>query len=114
MAGLRSLIQPGEAVSLWAISVDSAEDSRAFAKSIAADGRGAVTFRLLADPGHRVIDSYGLADPQYAKLAYYGIPYPSTFLVDRKGRIAWARIDRDYTQRPLNSEIRAAIEALKK
>jgi len=101
-------------VSLWAISLDSPEQSRAFAASIAADGRGAVTFRLLADPGHRVVDAYGLADPQYAKLAYYGIPYPSTFVVDRKRRIAWARIDRDYTQRPPTSEIRAAIDALKK
>ena len=114
MAGLRSLIEPGEAVSLWAISVDTPEQSRAFAASIAADGRGAVTFRLLTDPGHRVIDAYGLADPRYAKLAYYGIPYPSAFVVDRKGRVAWARIDRDYTQRPSNSEIRAAIDALRK
>jgi peroxiredoxin len=114
LAGLRSLIEPGEAVSLWAISVDSAADSRAFAASIAADGRGEVAFRLLSDPDHRVIDAYGLADPRYAKLAYFGISYPAAYVVDRTGRITWARIDRDYTQRPPNREIRAAIDALKR
>jgi peroxiredoxin len=114
LAGLRSLIEPGEAVSLWAVSVDAAADSRAFAASIASDGRGPVLFRLLSDPGHRVIDAYGLADPRYAKLDYYGIPYPTAYVIDRNGRVTWARIDRDYTQRPPNSEIRAAIDALKR
>jgi peroxiredoxin len=112
LAGLRSLLAPGEAVSLWAISVDSAAQSRAFAASIAADGRGSVSYRLLSDPDHRVIDSYGLADPHYARLDYFGIPYPTTYVIDRMGRVRWARIDRDYTQRPPNSEIRAALDAL--
>jgi peroxiredoxin len=113
LAGLRSLLEPREPVSLWAISVDSAVQSRAFAESIAADGRGPVKFRMLSDPDHRVIDSYGLADPRYARLDYFGIPYPTTYVIDATGRVRWARIDRDYTQRPPNSEIRAALDALK-
>lgn len=113
MAGLRSLIKPGEAVSLWAISLDTAAESREFAKSIAADGRGEVTFHLLSDPGHRVIDAYGLPDPRYARLQYYGIPYPAAYVIDKAGRVAWARIERDYTERPPNQEIRAAIDAAK-
>jgi peroxiredoxin len=112
LAGLRSLVKPGEPVSLWAISVDSAAQSRAFAESIAADGRGTVTFRMLSDPGHRVIDAYGLADPRYARLDYFGIPFPATYVIDRTGRVRWVRVDRDYTQRPPNSEIRAALDAL--
>jgi peroxiredoxin len=113
LAGLRSLIKPGEAVSLWAISLDSAADSREFAAEIAADGRGKPAYSFLSDPQHRVIDAYGLPDPQYARLQYYGIPYPSAYVIDKNGRIAWARIDRDYTERPPNQEIRAAIDALK-
>jgi hypothetical protein len=34
-------------------------------------------------------------------------------VIDRNGRVAWARIDRDYTERPPTQEIRAAIDALK-
>ncbi len=114
MAGLKSLIKPGEAVSLWAISPDSAERSRSFAQSIAADSRGGAALRLLSDPGHRVIDAYGLLDARYARLPYYGVPYPAAYVVDQTGRVAWARIDRDYTERPPNDAIRAAIDALKR
>lgn len=97
---------------LWAISVDSAAESQAFAASIAADGRGGLGFQLLSDAGHRVIDAYGLQDPRYASFGRGGIPYPATFVVDRDGRVAWARIDKDYTQRPPIREIRAALDAL--
>jgi hypothetical protein len=42
-----------------------------------------------------------------------GIPYPAVYLIDRSGKVAWARIDKDYRQRPPNEEIRAAIDALR-
>jgi peroxiredoxin len=113
LAGLRSLIKPGEAVTLWAISLDTAVESGELARSIAADRGGEVTFGLLADPQHRVIDAYGLPDPRYARLQYYGVPFPAAYVIDRNGRVAWARIDRDYTERPPTQEIRAAIDALK-
>src|SRR5262249_14201995 len=41
-----------------------------------------ITFPLLADPGSRTIDAYGVRDPQGD-----GIPHPATFLVDRQGVI---------------------------
>lgn len=112
MADLRALLRDDEPVRLWAISVDSAADGRAFAATIAADGRGGVAFQLLSDPEHKVIDAYGLQDPRYARLGRGGIPYPATLVVGRDGRIAWARIDKDYTQRPSHREIRAALDAL--
>jgi hypothetical protein len=34
-------------------------------------------------------------------------------VVDRQGRIAWMRIDRDHTKRPPHAEIRAALDALR-
>jgi len=113
LAGLKTLIKPDEAVSLWVISLDSAADSRSFVESIAADGRSGTAMRFLSDPGHRVIDAYGLPDLRYARLQYYGIPYPAAYVIDRAGRVAWARIDREYRVRPPNREIRAAIDALK-
>jgi len=112
LADLRDLLKPGERVSLWAISADSPDQSKALAASIARDGGGKVAFHLLADPQHRVIDAYGLQDPRYARLRLAGIPYPAVYVIDQSGRVAWARIDKDYTQRPSNRQIRAALDAL--
>lgn len=98
---------------MWGISVDSAADSRGFSETIARDGKGALTFPLLSDAGHRVIDAYGLQDARYLKQSSEGIPYPTTCVIDKTGKIAWMRIDRDHTVRPPNSEIRAAIDALR-
>ena len=100
-------------MNLWGISVDTHEESRGFSEKVAADGNGKITFPLLSDPQHRVIDNYGLEDPRYLKQKREGIPYPTVYVVDKAGRVAWARIDRDHTQRPPNSEIRAALDALK-
>lgn len=111
---MRSLLKPGEPVGLWGISVDTPEQSRGFVEKIAAEaGGGKLAFPLLSDPQHRVIDAYGLPDPRYLKQRREGIPYPAVYVVDKSGRVAWARIDKDYRQRPSNSEIRAALDALK-
>lgn len=113
MAELRSLLKPAEQVDLWAISVDTHEQSREFAEKIAADGRGPVQFPLLSDPQHRVIDAYGLQDPRYLKLDKEGIPYPTAYVIDKSGRVAWRRIDENFRERPATSEIRAALDALR-
>jgi len=42
-----------------------------------------------------------------------GIPYPTVYVLDRAGRVAWARVEKDFRQRPTNGEIRAALDALK-
>jgi len=110
---LRSLLKPGEQTALWGISVDTHEQSKGFMEKIARDGRGTIAFPLLADPQHKVIDAYGLQDPRYLKLRQEGIPWPTTVVIDKSGRIAWMRIDRDHTQRPSNNETRAALDALK-
>ena len=106
-------MKPGEPVALWGISRDSAEDSKSFNERVSRDGKGGIGFPLLSDPDHKVIDAYGLQDPRYAKLRQEGIPSPTTIVVDRQGRIAWLRIDRDHTKRPPNAEIRAALDTLK-
>lgn len=108
------MVKSGEDVGLWAISVDAAEESKALAGKIAADGKGKVTFWLLSDPQHQVIDSYGLRDPRYAGQKVEGIPYPAVYVIDKAGKVAWARVEQDYKQRPTNGEIRAAIDALER
>ena len=76
------------------------------------DNKGPLTMPLLSDPKHQVIDAYGLEDPRYLKQSRTGIPIPSTYVIDRSGKVAWVRIDRDHTVRPLNSDIRAALDRL--
>ncbi len=107
------MLKPGEQVALWGISKDSAADSKGFSNRLAQDGKGAINFPLLADPQYRVIDLYGLQDPRYLKAQLEGVPSPTTYVIDKAGRVAWMRIDRDHTKRPSNKEIRAAIEALR-
>lgn len=111
MAGLREIASAGEPL-VYAISPDKTEHSRAFIEKIQRDGKGKVAFSLLADPKSRTIDRYGLRDPAYAGQPIEGIPHPAVFVLDRKGRVRWSKIETDYRQRPSNEEIRAALERI--
>ncbi len=84
-----------------------------FAKKIASDGKGEVGFPLLSDPEHRTIDAYGLRDPAYEGQKVYGIPHPAVYVIDKQGKVTWAKIESDYKQRPTNEEIRAVLDSLK-
>ena len=106
-------MQKDENVRLYAVSIDAPAESRQFAERIAADGRGLIAFPLLSDPGHRVIDGYGLRDPAYTEQKFDGIPYAAVYVIDKAGRVAWARVHEDYTERPSNQEIRGALDALR-
>ena len=89
LSELRSLLEPNEKISLWAVSVDSHEQSKSFAEKIASDGRGKLNFQMLSDPEHRVIDSYGLRDPRYAGNELQGIPYPAVYVITKSRGVVW-------------------------
>ena len=105
-------MQKDEPVNLYAVSIDSPEESRGFENKIAADGQGAIGFRLLSDPDHRVIDAYGLRDPAYTQQKFEGVPYPTVYVIDKAGRVAWVEVNQDYKKRSSNEEIRAALDSL--
>lgn len=107
------MLKKNENVKLYAISVDAPDVSRGFAEKIESDGKGKVAFSLLSDPDHKIIDSYGLRDPAYEGQKVYGIPHPAVYVINRDGKVTWARIESDYRQRPTNQEIRAALDTLK-
>ena len=96
-----------------AISIDKPSESKTLADEIASDGKGAVSFQLLSDNGHRVIDAYGLRDSAYDGKDYEGIPHPSVYVIDKNGRVAWMKIEANYRIRPTNSDIRAALDSLR-
>ena len=98
-------------VRFYAISRDTPAESHELVRKIALDGRGPVTFSLLSDAKSLVIDRYGLRDPDYAHDAMNGLPRPSVFVLDQRGRIRWQKIERDYRERPSNEEVAAALDA---
>ena len=102
-----------ENIKLYAISVDAPDVSKNLVKKIASDGKGAVNFPLLSDPDHKTIDTYGLRDPAYKGEKIYGIPHPAVYVIDKEGKVAWAKVESDYRERPTNKQIRIAIDAIK-
>lgn len=103
------LLKKDENVKLYAISIDPPDVSKTFAEKIASDGKGRVAFPLLSDPEYKIIDAYGLRDPAYEGQKVYGIPHPAIYVIDKGGKVSWAKVESNYRERPTNQEIRAAI-----
>ena len=75
---------------------------------ISTDGRRP-DFTFLIDPGHRVIDRYGLLNPQGRGGT---IPHPTTLVIDKKGVVTWKYVETDYRIRPSNQQILEALSKL--
>ncbi len=67
-----------------------------------------LTFRLLADPEHKVVDTYG----SLGSFATFKIANRNTFLIDPQGRIVkvWTKVEVPHH----SEEVLAAIADLKK
>jgi len=106
-------LKKDENLKLFAISVDPPDVSKELAAKLAADGKGDINFPLLSDPNHQTIDAYGLHDPAYDGDKFAGIPHPAVYVIDKKGKIVWAKVESNYRERPTNDEIRAALNSLR-
>ncbi len=89
---------------LVAISYDSAAILKRFSAN------SGITYSLLADPGSKTIDAYGIRNKE-APERRSGIPHPGTFIVDTKGVIRAKLFLEGYKERHAPE---ALIEALKK
>jgi len=113
LAELRTLLRKDKNVKLYAISVDPPEVSKDFAKKIASDGKGEINFPLLSDPKHKIIDAYGLRDPAYKGQKVYGIPRPTVYIIDKKGKAAWAKkMESDSGRAQSLSDLSAKFQVL--
>ena len=84
------------------VSVDTPDSHKQFCT------KEGLTFRLLADPEHKVVDAYG-------SLGHFGpmaIASRNTFLIDPQGKIVkeWIKVDPSHH----SEEVLAAIAELKK
>ena len=95
-----------EKVQILAVSIDSHEDSKKFVQKLKERFPGAFDFPLLEDKGHKVIDRYGILNPDGK-----GWPHPATYVIDLEGVVRWKFVEVDYTKRPSNEEI---LEVLRK
>jgi peroxiredoxin len=112
LAELRSLLTKDDNALLYVISIDPPARSKDVAARIAQDGKGELNFPLLSDPKHKTIDAFGIRNPQFDGQEFAGVPHPAVYVLDKNGKIAWAKIDEDYRKRPSNADIRAALEPL--
>lgn len=90
------------------LAYDKPEVAKAFVD------RRAITFPLLSDEGSRVIDAWGLRDPQYKDGSRaYGVPRPAIFVIDRKGVIRASLAEETYQKRPPLAEVLKALDGVK-
>ena len=100
--------QQKEKVQILAVSTDTREESRKFGEMLRKRFEGEFDFPLLEDKNHKVIDRYGVFNPDGR-----GWPHPSTFIIDPKGAVRWKFIEVDYTKRPSNEQIRKELTKVK-
>jgi peroxiredoxin len=63
--------------------------------------RRQIGYTLLSDPQSRVIDLYGLRDPQYPPgNRAHGVPRPIILVLDRQGTIKAKLFEESFTKRP--------------
>ncbi|MBI1995979.1 MAG: peroxiredoxin family protein [Deltaproteobacteria bacterium] len=97
-----------ERVQILAVSIDSHEDSKKFVQKLKERFAGDLDFPMLEDRDHKVIDRYGILNPDGK-----GWPHPATYLIDQRGIVRWKFIEVDYRKRPTNEQILQELLKLK-
>lgn len=73
-----------------------------------------IGYTMLSDQGSKMIDAFGLRDPQYAAGSFAeGVAKASILVVDAKGRVVRKMVSSDYKVRPSNADIIAALPMAK-
>lgn len=90
------------------MSIDDPENIELMRDRIEREQGSKPDYLFLSDPGHRVIDRYGLRNEDDPR----GIPHPTVFLVDREGVVRWKFIEKNYRVRATNEMILEALRTL--
>lgn len=91
-------------VQILAVSVDDHQTSKRFAQHLGGGSPGGFNLSMLEDKNHKVIDRYGIFNPNGP-----GWPHPATYIIDRQGVIRWRFVEVDYIVRPSNKQILQAL-----
>ena len=100
-----------ERTEVLAISSDGPDEHRLMIDWVAEEFDGyRIDYTLLSDPGAAIINRYGLFnvdDPRGR-----AIPHPTTYVIDRDGRVHWKFTEVDYRVRPEHDDILGALAEL--
>jgi len=96
-------------IEILAVSVDGPEEQQMMIDRVRDNYDVQVDYTLLTDEGHRVIDRYGVLNPDDER----GIPHPTTIVVDRDGVMRWLVTETNYRMRPENETILEQLEAVR-
>jgi peroxiredoxin len=92
---------------ILAVAVDGRDELQKMVDRITkTDGRRP-DYTFLSDPGHRVIDRYGLWNPKGR-----GWPHPTVYVIDQAGTVRWKFTEVNYKIRPTNDMILRALAKL--
>ncbi len=77
-----------------AVSYDSVEMLRNFAE------RKGLAYPLLSDPESKVIRAFGILNENFPRdNAWYGAPYPGTYILDERGVVKAKYFEDDHRER---------------
>lgn len=110
---LQSLIPPAHRkdTEIVAVSPDPLEKFKNAIPIVTSRTGGQFLITLLSDAQHRVIDSYGLRNDVAAKRGIF-LPYPTTYVLDRSGRVRWKFTEKNQAIRPTDEVILAEVKKL--
>ncbi len=94
-------------VQILTVSPDAAADSIKMLDLIQQQKEQVPAFPLLSDPDHRVIDRYGLRNPQTENL-----PHPTVLVIDETGAVRWKFVEENHRIRASNEAILKALREL--
>lgn len=92
------------------MSTDNRERQQLMIDRVLDEHNATLDYTLLSDPGHRVIDRYGVFNAEAAPDRE--IPHPTTLVIDREGIVRWKMTEVDYRVRPTNEDILRELTAL--
>lgn len=92
---------------ILAVSVDNKSGLQKMTDSVYKGDKNNPNYLLLSDPGHAVIDRYGLFNPETK-----GLPYPAAYVIDKEGIVRWEIVEVDYRIRPSNQQVLEAVKNL--
>ena len=94
-------------VQILAISIDEHETTKKFVQKLKERGPGELDFPMLEDRSHKVIDRYGIFNPDGK-----GWPHPATYVIDKQGVVRWKFVEVDYKKSPTNEQVLQALRKL--
>jgi peroxiredoxin len=92
---------------LTAISFDSLDVLTKYAEE------NGITYPLLSDEGSKTIDAYGIRNKEMDGGRIAGIPYPGTYIVDKKGIVRAKLFVERYQERHTTEDLLKAAEGVK-